>query len=589
MPLALVLFSGLLYANSARNGFTLDDRHLVAQNPLIRSLANVPILFRSDYWEPKVRSGLYRPLVTLSYALNYRFAGSDPAPYHRLNILLHAANGLLVLLLFRRLGVGEPVAAAGAGLFAAHAIHTEAVANVAGRSELLAAFFLLAAFLFYVEAQARARSVPAYVASVAAYLAALLCKENAITFLGVVLLHDVLFATPSQHGIGARLVQVLRGKRLRFYGGILVVTALYLVIRSGLLSAGEPVQAIAQLDNPLVGLSFGWRIFNAVQVAFRYLGLLIFPLHLSYDYSYNQIPLIRSLLDLRVLGVLVGSAILVAMLIWSYRSSKAMCFALGLAGVTFSIVSNLVLPIGTILGERLLYLPSVGFCLAVALTGRALCARLPFPRPTQLAVFVVGIGLIVGGNGWRSVVRNGDWASDEVLMLSALAGTPGSAKVQSNAGGVFLDQRRYAEAIEHLETAIGIDPDFASPHIHLGHVFLELGREEEAMAAYEGVLARGWADGQTYNNLGYLLVEREVDLVRGVRLIENAVREAPKNPNFLDSLGWAYFKLGRTREAYDLIARSLEIDDTGASGARRRAHLDEVRRALGGRAAPGTP
>src|SRR3990172_4928722 len=89
VPLCLFLFAALLYANTARSNFVLDDRSLVERNPLIRNLRQVPALFTVDYWHPKTVSGLYRPVVSTSYALNFAAGGFQPAGYHRVKIALH--------------------------------------------------------------------------------------------------------------------------------------------------------------------------------------------------------------------------------------------------------------------------------------------------------------------------------------------------------------------------------------------------------------------------------------------------------------------------------------------------------------------
>jgi len=157
---------------------------------------------------------------------------------------------------------------------------------------------------------------------------------------------------------------------------------------------------------------------------------------------------------------------------------------------------------------------------------------------------------------------------------------PRSAKVRKNAGSVLMEQGRHEEAIPHYQAAVEILPEYPRAHEELGHAFAILGREEEALASYERVLALGRGSVRIYNNVGYLLVELEIDVDRGVRLLEDAFAREPDNPRVLDSLGWAYFKLGRPSEARDLIRRSLEIDDSGKSGATRRRHLEEVERAL---------
>lgn len=140
--LAIAAIAFLVFANSLWNGFALDDVPIVKENPAIRRLSNLRAIFGNGYW-PENKVFLYRPLVILSYALNYAVAGVRPFTYHLVNVLLHAGNSALVYCLFVALFKARGVALAGAAAFALHPIHTEAVANVVGRAELLANAFLL--------------------------------------------------------------------------------------------------------------------------------------------------------------------------------------------------------------------------------------------------------------------------------------------------------------------------------------------------------------------------------------------------------------------------------------------------------------
>ena len=161
VPVCLFIFATAIYANSLGNGFVLDDRSLVERNPLIRKLNRIPLLWESDYWAPKLKSGLYRPVVMTSYALNHAVGKRDPKAYHLVNIGLHALVSVLVWALYRRLSGDALIAGAAGFLFAAHAIHTEAVANVVGRAEILAALLVLLALLAHVRSQG-ARAGPSW-------------------------------------------------------------------------------------------------------------------------------------------------------------------------------------------------------------------------------------------------------------------------------------------------------------------------------------------------------------------------------------------------------------------------------------------
>jgi hypothetical protein len=583
LPALIFTFAGLIYANTLQNGFVMDDTALIPGNPLVQSLGNIPTLFLSDYWQPEMVAGLYRPLVTTSYAVNFWFAGPDPASYHAVNIILHALVAVLVLLLFRILTGDVLVAAAGAFLFAALAVHTEAVAGVVGRAELMAAVFLISSLLCHIKAErsGRPRSRRLYLAGLAAYLLALLCKEIAITLFGLVLLFDLVYSDE------ADLSQTLRrmgGRLRRTYSGYLGVALAYLIVRHLVIASGPPIDPTSGFDNPLVPLDSGLRGLNALQVTYRYLWLLVFPLHLSYDYSYAQIPLLQSFSELGSVAVLGLGLLGVLVVLWSYRISRHLFFGLGFAIVTFSVVSNVIVPIGTIMGERLLYTPSIGLCLAAAVGLRHL-SRVPWIAPgTGRTIFITVFAVIVGLNGWRTVLRNLDWRSEEVLFLSDLETSPGSARVWGNAAGALLNLGRYEEAIAHAKKAIEIRPRFPWAYRSWGHALVQLGRDEEAIEKYEGAIEYARGDPRVVsgalNNLGFMLVDRGIDVARGVRLLERAVATHPDNPHFLDSLGWAYYKAGRLKEAHELVQRSLQIDDSGASGDARRGHLQEIEQAL---------
>jgi len=548
----------------------------------IREISGLPVLFRSDYWEPEAKIGLYRPLVMSTYALNYGLGQRDPWGYHLANIVLHAFVCLLVLALYRRLVEDSLVSVAAAFLFAALAIHTEVVANVVGRAEIIWALFFLLSFLAYDSSRragGRCR-VGLYAGSLIAYLAALLSKESAITLVGVIVLHDLLH----QNGGSESLVRRTRSlvvDRWRAYSGFAVVTLLYLAIRISSLGWGRATPSPPALDNPLLTLDFPWRVLTALQVGFRYLWLQLFPLVLSYDYSYDQIPLLISLGDPLSWLVLGLSGAALGLLIWSWRCSKLLFLAAGFYLVTFSPVSNLFVAIGTIMGERLVYVPSIAFSLALVLLLRGLCSRVPWAPGTGRAVFVVLLASIVGLHSVRTLVRIPDWRSEERLYLHDVQLVPKSAKALNNAGMVLQNMGRHREALEALDRAAEIDPGYGMPFINRAYSLQALGRLDEAILVLENQLRReGPGDPALYNNLGFLLVEENLDVVRGVALLERAVETKPRDPDFLDSLAWGYYKLGRLGEAHELLVKSLEIDDWSPSTQSRRLHLRRIEQAL---------
>ena len=145
-----MLLSLLLFAGTLANGFVLDDTLLVRDNPRLEDPARIAELLTSDYWSPHRISGLYRPLVTLSYAVNTWIFGVAPASFHGVNVLLHALNAVILMGLVARLTRDSAISIGASLLFVTHAVHSEAVANVAGRAELLSATFFLGAVWAYL-------------------------------------------------------------------------------------------------------------------------------------------------------------------------------------------------------------------------------------------------------------------------------------------------------------------------------------------------------------------------------------------------------------------------------------------------------
>ena len=491
--IALIVFSGSLCG-----GFVLDDTRVVRDNPEITSLRRALTYFDADYHWPHAVSGLYRPLVHLSYAVDHAVGAGTPLVFHATNLTLHALCSLLVLALFLQLGASRAVAAGGACLFAAHAVHSEVVANLAGRGELLAAAFALAALIAHARGGRLTFAVPPL------FGAALLCKESAIALPLVIVLYDWLWRR--EHPLATRRSAALAAS-------LLAVALIYLDLRSLALGGGA-LPSPSRMDNPLVELALPLRVLNALAIAQRYLGLLLFPAVLRYDYSLAQIPLLGSFLEPRALLTMLACVLEVGAGLWLARRSRLAAFGLGLALASFAVIANLAVPIGTILGERLLYFPSIGFCLLVALgMGRLLRSH---PR-----ALLGALSLIVALHGVRAAVRTSEWRTVERLYLADLPRSPNSARVQSNAG--FAEQLRgnHAQALRHFDRALEIEPSYRDAHRNAGISLFMVG-----------------------------------DLEQAIRVFRDELTRSPDDRELIDYLARALQRQGRFREADEVLARA---------------------------------
>ncbi|MBZ5642629.1 MAG: tetratricopeptide repeat protein [Acidobacteriia bacterium] len=487
----------LVYGNTLRNQFTMDDTLYVMGNPQTTQ-PSLQLLFS----ENKITS-VYRPLTFASIALSWALGGTEPLGYHLLNLLLHAAVVWLLYLLLREIFAGHPqgknAAFAAALLFAVHPIHSEAVASVMGRAEMMAAGFLLAGWILHL----RDREIPALLC----FALAMLSKESAVAAFPLVLLGD--YATG-------------RWKSPRRYAAIAGVTALYLaLLRNGQGGHfGQPT--ISLLDNPLASLPPFWRILNALRVAWKYVWLHFYPVVLSCDYSFNQIPMYR---DFRhTLPAALAAAAVVAIWIWAIRKHRAgLALAGGIYLAGFAATANILMPTGTIMGERLAYLPSAGFCALAALAWIWLMERQRMLAWGLLTVVLLALAV-------RTVARNGDWRDNLALYSSAVRAVPNSAKMHSNLGGEYMIRNQFDLARDEFQTALRIYPDSPDTLASFGLLELRLGNYQSAGSLMEKALRMSARDNPHYDSMvvDFAVILSKTDHVEAaLDFLNREIAEAP--------------------------------------------------------------
>jgi hypothetical protein len=408
-PGRAALVAGLValavYANAPRNRWALDDVPVIWQNPVAHSVPAAWAARYSPYWPVEMghTGGLYRPAVIVSYAVDWTLSGGDPRWFHLHNVLLHAvASGLVVLIAVVWLPV--PAALAAGLVFAVHPVHVEAVANVVGRAELLAAIGVLLAvlaFRSYRCTDSRRARLGWGVATVAAVSLALLSKEHAVVA-PVVLALDAWLARS-----GARRRGI----------GLLLATLALTVAWFALWQAIAGVYVEGVVAAALRGLSLRQRLVTMLPVYLEVLRLLTWPLRLAYDYSPQVIPLRTGFTAVAALGALVSGAV-VALGVSSHRRAPAVAFGILTGLVSYMPASNLLIASGTVLGERTLYL----FALAPALTIGWILAWAWGGR--LRSVVLVGLGALLAVYGVRSFTRTPFWMDSRTVLIESIVASP---------------------------------------------------------------------------------------------------------------------------------------------------------------------
>ena len=439
---ALALLCGLAYWNSFRAQLILDNGPIILQDTRLRTIdwQSVRDILTLNYWYPTFESDLFRPLTTLSYWFNYSVLGNggNPTGYHAINLLLHWINTVLAFILVRGLTGRAWVALFAAAVLAAHPLTVESVTNIVGRADLLAGMSTLGGLCLYrrfLSAGESRRSLWLFGLAVT-YVAGVFCKESAVVLPALMLLHDVVFpAVP-----GPTAITTARQSASRVwpaYAAVLPGVA-SLVWARWTMFHHSPFLGQFGTDNPIANATLWTGVMTAVKVTGYYLVLFAWPARLSSDYSYNAITLFGWTLatgqDLHAWLALAALLGLVALGVFAWRRSPAIPFFLGMAGIAFLPMSNLLFPIGTIMAERFMYVPVVGLSAAAALTLALVQSWWPSAetdrrgrgwatvRMAIAAVIVVALIL-------RTVDRNEDWTSSVRLWTSAAEVSPESFKV----------------------------------------------------------------------------------------------------------------------------------------------------------------
>jgi len=621
--MAIGLTAVALFAQTVGFGWVYDDQLEIVLNPLIRSLANLPTIFKTTVWAGSgMETYLYRPLALASYSLNHLISGLAPWSYHLVNVLLHAGTSVMVFRVGRVWGL--PVLAAGVGgiLFAVHPVHVEVVAAVFGRKDLLAGFFVLAMVLLHSSAVTRGgwRAV----LPVLAYAMAMLSKEVGVVGVAFVAAQDWFLESDRSRFARDR-------RRARLYAAYLATLLVYALVRNGV-TGGVGVPETYYFDNPLVTAPLGPRLATALTVIGKGLALLLFPLSLSPDYSFDAIPLVRSPLDPRFLGTLallvaVGWLLLRARTVARTQGSghvSADTFepdgsgsleafprpsVMFLGAVWYAVAllpsANILVTVGTIFGERLLYLPSVAFCLLVGAAFAWWGRRRHPPGAAAGAtrqsgsrirwVLMAGASLWTGALLLQTVSYSRAWKDDVSLFRHAVAAEPNSTKAHHKLGEELLRADDIAAALPHLRRALEIAPDneFAAqtlgiarrriaqlylpteahegaalptptdPEIlyTLGQMSRERGDLSEAKAYWEAALASDSTHAPSQADLGTLLL-LQGDTSSALPHLRAAVRLDPDLARAWLSLGQVYLASGEAslaRQALETFVRHAGI------------------------------
>lgn len=585
-PWPAVLLGLICSANSYFNEFTYDDVEIIARHPRIRSLANQREIWLTDWWKPfreedrvldKQRDRLYRPLATFSFALQYALSRDDPAAYHAVNIALHGLMCGLVWLLAQRLIGDRSVSSLAALIFAVHPLHSEAVANVVGRAEVLAAIFLAVGILALVPprpvverggtTRATAFTLARTAASVPLFTLALLAKETAVCYLPVAALiahfRVRLTGVPPKSGWLAH--GALLGLPLAIY-----LPMRYVALENHLLRDREP----AIVMNALVAAQ-GWdRAWLPFSVLGHYTRLVLAPARLSCNYGFALLDPAAGPDLMTLLGALAAAAGALGLAGYFSRSQvwRQIALMTALSAASYLLISNTVLLIGVAVAERLMYWPTAPLFILLAVLivegWRRFCAA---GQPLhQSAGLLRGVGVaLLFALALRSFFRNADWKNNGSLFPRDAEIWPQSVELNLGVAREVLPRAAYATgarreqlltlAQSHLETCLRLLPRYDAAMRELGRVKGIRGDYDAAIELFSAVIQMVPMDHVSKQLLAEARALKSGAAREDVAGVMAPLASQPTSAALHRDVGERLLLLGHAAPALDVLRRAREL------------------------------
>jgi protein O-mannosyl-transferase len=573
------VFAFLIYSNTLNHEYAYDDYPTIYGNQLtMQGFAGIPMLLHTSYWfglDGK-EDWLYRPLSMVMFAAEWGIAPNKPALSHWINVLLYAFTAFVLLRFLCNIFEGKNMLLpfAVTMIWIAHPIHTEVVANIKSRDEIMCFLFCILAldnFLQYIKVSKISMLVKACIF----YFLALMSKESAITMLGVIPLMIYCFSN-------ATIKRNLVVSAIAF-----IPAGIYIIIRSMVLTGMINNENIPLTDNALIGANgnFNLEKGTAFYILALYLKLLFFPHPLSMDYSFNEIPLVPLTHPVALFALVAYTGCAIYALI---RLPKKDPVAFGILYfiIIISIVVNVLFLTRSTMAERFLYMPSLGFSIIIViLTGKIFKinfnAKVSFARFNNMLnynkSFTYLLCFILLAGSIKTLARNSDWKNDTTIFSADALNAPNSSRAhflyanhmlqevkQNKVAGSEIENY-YNIAIDQYKKCIAIHPGYYQSYFGLGDLYEQKKQMDKALFYYREAVRNVPGLNLTYLNLGNMYFKMH-QYDSSIIVLKKGIALDPGFADAYNSMGAAYFGKGDLDSAIVNYKKTIELNSSFAEG-----------------------
>jgi len=573
--LLIAMLSFILYANTLSLDYALDDRLIITDNQFTKKgISGIKEIVSNDAFtgffgtkKSLVAGGRYRPLTQVMFAVEYQFFGLNPFVGHFVNLILFTVISVILFFILNQLlapyqrarWLGS-LAFITTILFVAHPIHTEVVANIKGRDELMSLLGSLGALAFAMK-YINSEKIWALLGVFFCFLVAAFSKENSFTFIAIIPLVLYFFYKP----------------KLINYGMIMIAlsasAALFLLARAQVVGAMLNTAIAPEiLNDPFLNVPKSSAIATVIYTWGKYLVLLIFPHPLTHDYYPFQIPYFQ-LSDPIIVFLVVTFISVLSIAIWGVAKKKLWSFAILFFLITFSIQSNLIFNIGTFMNERFVFVPSIGIALLIAY-GFWLWSESRF-KSVAINLFFM---LILVGYSAKTISRNFAWKNDKTLFLTDVNVSSNSIKCNVSAGGTCVEMAKLEpdtaqkqlliqQGFKYLQKAQTLHPGSFYAWFLMGNGYIELQNWEQALPNFERACQINPQSKEAVNNIVYLaqISSKNQQFLVSVKAYQFLSQMDSANVDYSLMVADGLSRIGKADSAIRIIDAILSKNSSNAS------------------------
>ena len=593
----IAIFAVLIYANSLPNQYAYDDIMSITSNNFVKKgFGGFKEIVTEDYFAGMfgetnglVAGGRYRPMTLLAYATIYQFWGTDhPMIYHLLNVLSYALLCVIIYVIFKKIfknydnekkfWLSLPFLSA--LLFTFHPIHTEVVANIKGMDEvwsLLGAVMALLCCILYIETDKRN---PLYlIGMVVSFLFGLYSKENAITFFAVIPATMYFFYKPTKKDY--IIVMML----------LSLCSVAFIAHRYSVCGFNMDVVTTEVLNDPFVNSTKSEEIATTILTWGMYAWLMIFPYHLTCDYYPNFFNIVN-FTDGRVLFLMLLVLVLIYFTIKGIKNKSIFAYASIVLMATFSLQSNLLFNIGTFMGERFIFAPSMGILVMFALLFIFIYNKVKNKKGVEFAdkLMIGFVVILLGLYAVRTYVRNKDWYSDKTLFIHDLEYSKNSIKINVTAGNTYLglydeetDEEKKKELLKKAHECLRVGREKHNANyaawFGTGNAYLKTREWENAINCYSKAYDINYTHAdELHTNSRFVAGQAREDkndkaAYMALKLMLKMKPEHELNETFKVDLADALSKIGKPDSALVVLNEVIEANPKNATAYNKKGEV----------------